>query len=71
MPNNVVISGITGSSPFDIYLGDNTLKVVVYIDTITTTPYTFEIPFILDGLPSYNLKVVDNTGCSIIEPFTP
>lgn len=70
MPNNVIISGLTGSSPFDIYLGDSTLKVVVYIDTIYTAPWNFYIPSILDGLPSYNLKVVDNTGCSIIQPFT-
>lgn len=67
MPTDITISGITGSTPFKIYVCDDPITTCVYINTITTTPYVFEIPSVLDGQPSYNLKVIDNNGCIVIE----
>jgi hypothetical protein len=36
------------------------------VDTITGGTYSFDVPLILDGQLSYNLKVVDDNDCEII-----
>jgi len=67
MPTDITINNITGSSPFDIYLCDNPITTCVYVDTISSTPYVFEIPSIMENQTSFNLKVVDNNDCTIIQ----
>jgi hypothetical protein len=57
MPTNITINNITGSSPFDV-------------DTVSTLPYSFDVPIILEGLMSYSLKIVDDNNCSITEILT-
>ena len=59
MPTNITINNITGTTPFDIYICDDPITTCVYVDTITTLPYMFSVPIILDGQLSYNLKVID------------
>ena len=71
MPTDITITNITGSSPYDIYLCDDPVVTCVYINTITTLPYGFQIPPVLDGQTSYNLKVVDNDNCIKITNLTP
>jgi len=66
MPKSVTINYISGTSPFDIYICNDPISTCVYIDTITTTPYTFTIPSLLESLSSYNLKIVDDNNCQVI-----
>lgn len=66
MPTTITINDITGTTPFDIYLCDDPLTTCIYVDTITGTTYSFDVPSIMDGQLSYNLKVVDDNDCVII-----
>lgn len=66
MSTFITINNITGSSPFEIYLCDNPITVCNYIDTVTTLPYTFEVPSSMSALTTFNLQVIDNTGCEDI-----
>ena len=70
MPTQITIIGITGTSPYNIYLCDTPTNCI-YISTINTTPYTFDVPNILSDLSSYNLKVVDNNNCLSITNLIP
>jgi hypothetical protein len=70
MPTNITINDITGTTPFDIYICDDPITTCVYIDTINTLPYTFVVPSILDGQLSYNLKVIDELNCTVIQNLT-
>ena len=71
MPIQVTIDSISGASPYDIYLCDDPVTTCVYIDTISgsSIPYTFLVPFYMEGLVDFTLKVVDNNGCVIIDTF--
>ena len=46
MPIEITINGITGVSPFDVYVCDPTNTVCVYINEFKSfeLPSTFEIP---------------------------
>ena len=70
MPNEVVINGLTGQSPFYIYLCDTSQTTCVYIDSITGSTYSFEIPELFDGQTEFGLKVVTSNGCEIIQNIT-
>jgi hypothetical protein len=63
MPKILTINDITGSSPFNVYLCDNPITLCVYVDTISTLPYSFTIPDVLVSQNDYTLKVMDNNGC--------
>ena len=63
MPKIITINNITGSTPFNLSLCDNPVTVCVYVATISTLPYSFEIPTILQSQDDFNLKVEDNNGC--------
>lgn len=63
MPKIVTINDITGTTPYNLYLCDNPVTLCVYIDTISTLPYSFEIPSLLTSQDDYTLKVEDNNGC--------
>jgi hypothetical protein len=69
MPTQITINGITGASPFNIYLCD-TPTHCVYINTISTTQYVFNVPTIWSELTSFNLKVIDNNGCQSVTNLT-
>jgi hypothetical protein len=63
MPTDITINDITGVTPFDLYVCNTGVTTCVYIDTISSLPHTFQVPLVIDGLPSYTLKVIDNDGC--------
>jgi hypothetical protein len=63
MPKVVTITDITGTTPYDIYLCDNPVTICVYVDTITTLPYSFTMPSVLENQDDYTLKVEDDNGC--------
>ena len=62
---NVNITGLTGDSPFDIYICQTDNTGCFYISTINTTTYSFDIPAPYDNSLSYLLKVIDSKGCII------
>lgn len=68
MPTNINISNISGATPFNIYLCDDSIITCVYIDTIPSSslPYDFQVPSIMEGQVSFNLKVIDSNGCTSI-----
>jgi hypothetical protein len=68
MPTNININNISGATPFDIYLCDESNISCVYINTIPSSslPYDFQVPTIMETQTSFNLKVVDNNGCTSI-----
>lgn len=70
MPIDITINSISGSSPYDIYLCDDPINVCVYIDTITSAPYVFEVPSLMSNNNNFKLKVVDNNGCESTQPLT-
>ena len=65
MAVQVSISSITGTSPYDIYICQPNGSGCFYINTITTTPYVFDIPEPYDTGLAYLLKVVDSQNCII------
>ena len=65
MAVQVTINGITGQSPFDIYICQSDGTGCFYMTTISTTPYVFDIPSPQDTSLSYMLKVIDNNNCVI------
>jgi hypothetical protein len=66
MPVTITVNTLNGVNPFDLYLCDNPISVCIYIDTITSVPYQFDVPQILEYLGDYNLKVIDDNGCEAI-----
>lgn len=67
MAVRVTISGISGATPFDIYICQGDGSSCFYINTIETAslPYEFDIPSPYDTFTSYVLKVIDNNNCII------
>jgi len=65
MSLNVNISSIVGTPPFDIYICQTGGTGCFYINTITNTSYTFDIPQPYDINTSYMLKIIDNNNCII------
>jgi len=65
MAVQVIISSITGQSPYDVYICQSNGSGCFYISTITTTPYVFDIPAPYDTSSSYLLKVIDANNCTI------
>jgi hypothetical protein len=74
MSTFVTINLIAGQPPFYIYICDNPLDstppMCIYVDTISTFPYEFEIPSLIDFQPSFRLKVIDNNGCESFKILT-
>ena len=60
-------STISGTSPYDIWVCDTCYGTCQYIDTITTTPYTFILPSVYETYSSYVIKLIDDNGCVYCE----
>ena len=65
MPTQITISTLTGAQPFDVYSCDTGYTNCIYISTITSgqVPYSFDLPFIQEGMASVGIKIVDNNNC--------
>jgi hypothetical protein len=64
MAKTVIITYLNGTQPYDVYLCDNPVTVCVYIDTITSAPYTFIVPDVLQSQDDFTCRVVDSNGCT-------
>lgn len=69
MPNSITISSISGASPFSIYVCDQTITYCFFVQTIITAPYSFDVPFPLEGADPIVLKIIDSNGCERIYPL--
>ena len=75
MPTVLTISGVTGSSPFDVYICEDVplpnIPTCVYVTTLVNPPspfpYVYTLPSLIDGQASYNLKIIDGNNCEIIQ----
>lgn len=65
MPTEVIITNITGQTPYDIYLCQSGGTGCFYIDTSSTSSFTFQIPEPYDNAIAYTIKIIDNNGCII------
>ncbi len=67
MAVQVTINDITGQTPYNVYICQNTGAGCFYISTITNSslPYIFDIPQPYNTASSYMLKVVDANNCII------
>ena len=67
MPTQITISTLTGAQPFDVYSCDTGYTSCIYISTINSTqlPYSFDLPFLQEGMGEVGIKVVDNNDCIV------
>ena len=66
MAIQVTINGITGQSPYDIYICQSNGTGCFYISTTSVViPYVFDIPAPYDNSVAYMLKVIDTNNCII------
>jgi hypothetical protein len=69
MPTNIVISGVTGLSPYNVFICDTSAVNCTWISQFTSSqvPYTFELPFIYLGYSNFAVKVIDSNNCQVIK----
>lgn len=65
MAIQVTISGVTGQSPYDVYICQTGGTGCFYMTTINSAPYVFDIPAPYDISSAYMLKLIDTNGCII------
>ena len=61
-----VNSIISGTSPYNVWVCDscNLGATCQYIDTFSTSAYTFTLPTAYESIPNYVVKVIDANNCS-------
>lgn len=71
MIHQLTISGITGTSPYDVYVCDttNTYCYLVSGSTIMPPTFVFDVPSPLDDVNSLLLKIVDANHCEIFKYY--
>lgn len=65
MPTQITVNFLGGLPPFNIYTCDTGYTTCIYVDTIGfgQLPYSFDLPFVLEGMSSVGVKVVDSNDC--------
>ena len=61
MSQEVTITSVTANTPVEIYYCDSTGGSCVYVQTVSTFPYTFNVPSPYD-LTDFVIKIVDTQG---------
>ena len=62
MSQEVTITSVTANTPVEIYYCDSTSGSCVYVQTVSTFPYTFNVPDPYDFV-DFVIKIVDTQGC--------
>jgi hypothetical protein len=67
MSKQITISSLTGTSPYNIYLCNNTYSQCSWITTINNSsiPYSFLVPALYETQSVVGLKVQDADNCEI------
>ena len=66
MSEQVTISSVTANTPVDIYYCDSMSASCVYVATVSTFPYTFDVPSPYD-YGDFIVKIVDTQNCVTTE----
>lgn len=64
MSQQVTISSVTANTPVDIYYCDSMSASCVYVATVSTFPYTFDVADPYD-YGDFVVKIIDTQGCEI------
>ena len=62
MSQQVTISSVTANTPVDIYYCDSMSASCVYVATVSTFPYTFDVPDPYD-YGDFIIKILDTQNC--------
>jgi len=62
MSQQVVINSVTANTPVEIYYCDSMSASCVYVATVSTFPYTFDVPDPYD-FSDFVIKIVDTQNC--------
>jgi hypothetical protein len=71
MPHQITISGVSGTSPYDVYVCDVTNTYCFLISGGTTIPpsFTFEPVYPLNNVDSLLVKLIDSNNCEIFNYY--
>lgn len=64
MSEQVTISSVTANTPVEIYYCDSMSANCVYVSTVSTFPYTFDVPAPYDE-QDFIVKIIDTQSCEI------
>jgi len=64
MSQEVTISSVTANTPVDIYYCDSMSASCVYVATVSTFPFTFDVPDPYD-YGDFVIKIIDTQSCEI------
>lgn len=61
-----VNSIISGTPPYNVWVCDscNITATCQYVDSFSTSAYTFTLPTMYESIPTYSVKVIDSNNCS-------
>ena len=65
MTLKVTIDSITGQTPYNVYLCQPDGSGCIFITTISSAPYEFDVPPPYNNVSTYLLKLIDANGCII------
>jgi len=72
MPTNIMLTSVSGSSPFHIYVCDTGFTSCVYVNTITPidVPFQINVPPLFLSLTNVVINVKDSNDCSLNQIIT-
>ena len=65
MVTTVTINNITGQTPYYVYVCQSDGTGCFFIDTVSTLPFSFDIPVPNDIQLTYMIKAIDANKCVI------
>lgn len=63
MSLQISIDGLSGTSPYNIWICDNPETTCIYITTIDSAPITFDVPPALIYQNDWLVKSIDSNNC--------
>ena len=67
MAKQITISNFNGTSPYNVYLCNNTYSQCIWIRTINNNPtsFTFLVPLLYESVSVVGVKIEDADNCQI------
>jgi hypothetical protein len=71
MSNQITITGVTGTGPYQVEVCDITKTYCVTVTGSTSIPpsFTFDVPIPLENSNSILIVITDSTGCVVFQPY--
>ena len=71
MPHQITISGVSGTSQYDVYVCDltNTYCFLVFSGATIPPSFTFEPVYPLNNVDSLLVKLIDSNNCEIFNYY--